>query len=118
MLDMHEVIGSIPIVSTNKPRMLLASEVLFVFICNLKKRRVIIVFRILPADEHLGSLVVDDDYTAKSIDEEKMLLRIKALFRRTKIASERRIAIGDDILDRIGVRTRTRNDKIRGTSLK
>ena len=40
-----------------------------------------------------------DDYMTKPIDEEEMLWRIKALLRRAKIASERRIVVGDVVLD-------------------
>jgi len=49
----------------------------------------------LPADRHKGFQVGTDDYITKPIDEEEMLLRIKALLRRAKIASERKIEIGD-----------------------
>ena len=38
-------------------------------------------------------------YLTKPIDEEEMLWRIKALLRRAKIASERRIVVGDVVLD-------------------
>jgi DNA-binding response OmpR family regulator len=48
----------------------------------------------LPADRHKGFLVGTDDYITTPIDEEEMLLRIKALLRRAKIASERKIEIG------------------------
>lgn len=53
----------------------------------------------LPADRKQGFLVGTDDYMTKPIDEEEMLLRIKALLRRAKIVSERRIVIGDVTLD-------------------
>lgn len=53
----------------------------------------------LPADRKQGFLVGTDDYIIKPIDEEEMLLRIKALLRRAKIVSERRIVIGDVTLD-------------------
>ncbi len=53
----------------------------------------------LPADKHKGFLVGTDDYITKPIDDEEMLYRIKALLRRAKIASERRITIGDVVLD-------------------
>ena len=53
----------------------------------------------LPADKHKGFLVGTDDYITKPIDDEEMLYRIKALLRRAKIASERKIEIGDVILD-------------------
>ena len=53
----------------------------------------------LPADKKRGFLVGTDDYMTKPIDEEEMLLRIKALLRRARIASERKIVIGDVVLD-------------------
>ena len=53
----------------------------------------------LPADKQKGFLVGTDDYMTKPIDETEMLLRIKALLRRARIANERRIVIGDVTLD-------------------
>jgi DNA-binding response OmpR family regulator len=53
----------------------------------------------LPEDKKKGFLVGTDDYMTKPVDEEEMLLRIKALLRRAKIVSERRIVIGDVVLD-------------------
>ena len=53
----------------------------------------------MPADRKQGFLVGIDDYMTKPIDEEEMLLRIKALLRRAKIVSERRLVIGEIILD-------------------
>lgn len=53
----------------------------------------------LPSDKKQGFLVGTDDYMTKPIDEEEMLLRIRALLRRAKIANERRIVIGDVVLD-------------------
>lgn len=53
----------------------------------------------LPQDKKKGFLVGTDDYMAKPIDEEEMILRIKALLRRAKIANERRMEIGDVVLD-------------------
>ncbi len=53
----------------------------------------------LPSDKHKGFMVGTDDYITKPIDEEEMLYRIKALLRRAKIANERRIEIGDVVLD-------------------
>ena len=55
--------------------------------------------RIQPEDKHRGFLVGTDDYITKPIDEEEMLLRIKALLRRAKIVSDRRIVIGEVVLD-------------------
>jgi DNA-binding response OmpR family regulator len=53
----------------------------------------------LPEDKKKGFLVGTDDYMTKPVDEEEMLLRIKALLRRAKIVSERRIVIGEVVLD-------------------
>ena len=53
----------------------------------------------LPADKHKGFIVGTDDYITKPIDGEEMLYRIKALLRRAKIVSERKIQIGDVTLD-------------------
>ncbi len=53
----------------------------------------------LPADKQKGFLVGTDDYMTKPVDEVEMLLRIKALLRRAKIASEHRIVVGNVILD-------------------
>ena len=53
----------------------------------------------LPADKHKGFLVGTDDYITKPIDDEEMLYRIKALLRRAKIATERKIEIGNVTLD-------------------
>ena len=53
----------------------------------------------LPEDKKKGFLVGTDDYMTKPIDEEEMLLRIKALLRRAKIVNDRKIEIGDVILD-------------------
>ena len=53
----------------------------------------------LPQDKKQGFLVGTDDYMTKPIDPEEMLLRIRALLRRARIASERRIVVGDVVLD-------------------
>ena len=53
----------------------------------------------LPADRHKGFLVGTDDYITKPIDEQEMLLRIKALLRRAKIVSERKICMGNIVID-------------------
>ena len=53
----------------------------------------------LPADKHKGFIVGTDDYITKPIDGEEMLYRIRALLRRAKIVSERKIQIGDVTLD-------------------
>lgn len=53
----------------------------------------------LPADRRKGFLVGIDDYMTKPVDEVEMLLRVKALLRRAKIVSERRISFADIVLD-------------------
>ena len=53
----------------------------------------------LPSDKKKGFLAGTDDYITKPVDEDEFLLRIKALLRRAKIASERKIEIGSVILD-------------------
>ena len=53
----------------------------------------------LPADKHKGFAAGTDDYITKPIDDEEMLYRIKALLRRAKIATERRITVGNVVLD-------------------
>ena len=53
----------------------------------------------LPQDKKKGFLAGTDDYMAKPVDEEEMILRIKALLRRAKIANERKMEIGDVVLD-------------------
>ena len=53
----------------------------------------------LPADKKKGFLVGTDDYMTKPVDEDEMLLRIKALLRRAKIVNERKIVIGEVTLD-------------------
>ncbi len=55
--------------------------------------------KIMPEDEKQGFIVGTDDYITKPIDEEKLLLRIKALLRRAQIVNEQKIIIGDVVLD-------------------
>lgn len=47
-----------------------------------------------PADIKKGFIIGVDDYMVKPIDFEEMILRIGALLRRSKIASEKRLIIG------------------------
>ena len=49
-------------------------------------------------DKRAGFLVGIDDYMTKPVDEEEMLLRIKALLRRSKIVSEHKLEIGSTVL--------------------
>lgn len=45
-------------------------------------------------DKRRGFLVGTDDYMVKPVDDEEMILRIKALLRRAKIVSEKKLTIG------------------------
>lgn len=53
----------------------------------------------LPEDKRKGFIVGTDDYMTKPVDEEAMILRIRALLRRAQIVNERRITIADVCLD-------------------
>lgn len=59
--------------------------------------------RQLPQDKHTGFLVGTDDYMIKPVDEEELLLRIRALLRRARIVSEHRIVLGGVTLDYDGL---------------
>ena len=61
-------------------------------------------------DKHKGFLVGTDDYITKPFDEEEMVLRVKALLRRSKIATEKKIELGSTIIDYRSL-TVTRNNK-------
>ena len=50
-------------------------------------------------DKRRGFLVGTDDYMVKPVDEEELILRVKALLRRAKIVSERKITIGQVTLN-------------------
>jgi len=50
-------------------------------------------------DKRQGFLAGTDDYMTKPVDEQEMLLRIKALLRRARIASEQRLSLGEVVLD-------------------
>ena len=65
----------------------------------------------LPEDEKQGFIVGTDDYITKPIDEEKLLLRIKALLRRAQIVNEKKIVIEDVVLDYNSF-TVTRGDEV------
>lgn len=53
----------------------------------------------LPEEKCRGFLVGTDDYMVKPVNEEEMLLRIKALLRRSQIAAEHKLSIGKVRLD-------------------
>ena len=51
------------------------------------------------ADKKQGFLVGIDDYLTKPFDFEELLLRIKALLRRSQIVTEHRLKVGNTVLD-------------------
>lgn len=53
----------------------------------------------LPEERCKGFIVGTDDYMVKPVNEEEMLLRIKALLRRSQIANEHKLYIGNITLD-------------------
>ncbi|NCA98234.1 MAG: response regulator transcription factor [Clostridia bacterium] len=55
--------------------------------------------RQMPEDKRQGFLVGTDDYMVKPVDDEEMILRVRALLRRARIVSERRLTIGPVTLD-------------------
>lgn len=65
----------------------------------------------LPEEKCRGFLVGTDDYMIKPVNEEELLLRIKALLRRSQIANDHRLVIGNVILDYDGL-TVSRGDEI------
>ena len=55
--------------------------------------------RQLPEDKKRGFLAGTDDYMTKPVDTEELLLRIKALLRRSQIINRRKISVGRITLD-------------------
>ena len=53
----------------------------------------------LPSDKNKGFAVGTDDYMTKPVNQDEFLYRIKALLRRARIATERKIVIGEVTLD-------------------
>ena len=66
----------------------------------------------LSSDRKKGYRLGIDDYMTKPVDEEEMLLRVKNLLRRARIASEKKLVIGDVVLDYNSL-TVTRNEDVR-----
>ena len=53
----------------------------------------------MPSDIKQGFIAGTDDFMVKPVDEEELLLRIRALLRRARIVSERQIVVGSVTLD-------------------
>lgn len=51
-----------------------------------------------PSDKKKGFILGTDDYMVKPVDEEEMILRIGALLRRSRIANDHKITLGDMVL--------------------
>ena len=64
--------------------------------CNLPI--LMVSAKMSPVDKRKGFIIGTDDYMTKPIDEEEMVLRVGALLRRSKIASERKITVGNTTL--------------------
>jgi len=64
------------------------------------------------ADKRKGFIVGTDDYMTKPVDEEEMVLRIKALLRRAQIASEHKLVAGDVTLDYEALTVRRGNEEV------
>ena len=67
--------------------------------CNNNLPILMVSAKQLPMDKNKGFAVGTDDYMTKPVDQDEFLYRIKALLRRAKIANERRIVIGDVVID-------------------
>ena len=65
----------------------------------------------LSSDIKAGLRAGSDDYMTKPIDPEEMVLRVKALLRRFQISVERKIQIGDVVLDEEAL-TVSRGDEV------
>ena len=64
----------------------------------------------LPEDRKQGFIAGIDDYMVKPVDFEELLLHVKALLRRSKINSEKKIIVGDVVIDSESL-TVTKNGK-------
>lgn len=53
----------------------------------------------MPEDRKLGFIAGIDDFMSKPVDTDEFLLHVKALLRRFKIVNEKKIVIGDVVLD-------------------
>jgi len=71
----------------------------------------IVTAKRLPTDKRQGFLAGTDDYMTKPIDFDEMILRIRALLRRSRISHERRLGIGEVTLNSETL-TVTRQDDI------
>ena len=73
---------------------------------------IIVSARITQEDKKTGFLLGTDDYMTKPIDEEELVLRVKAVLRRYKIVSEHKITIGNTIIDYDTFTVKKENEEI------
>jgi two-component system OmpR family response regulator len=66
---------------------------------NVNTPILMITAKQLPDDKHTGFLAGADDYMTKPVDMEEMLLRIRALLRRSQIINEHRLQLGEMVLE-------------------
>ena len=67
--------------------------------CNDNLPILMVSAKQLAADKNRGFAAGTDDYMTKPVDQDEFLYRIKALLRRARIVSERRIVIGEVVID-------------------
>ena len=76
----------------------------FSFLKEIREQKIdiptiIVSAKMTKEDKTTGFMLGADDYMTKPIDEDELILRIKAVLRRYKIVSEHKIVIGEVILD-------------------
>ncbi len=76
----------------------------FEFTENMRKNNndtpiIMVTAKQLSEDKLHGFLSGTDDYMVKPVNEDELLLRIKAILRRAKIADEQRLCVGDVVFD-------------------
>ncbi len=67
--------------------------------CDNQMPILMVSARHMPEDKRMGFRVGTDDYMTKPFDAVELLLRVQALLRRAQIVSQRRIILGDVVLD-------------------